>query len=278
MTYKNPIVFLLCVLLLFFGQLPAFCQDNPVLHGKIFTQKDHQPIPFVSIIIKNKNLGGASDTEGRFNIKVSAQDTLIFSAVGYKKTPITISDQMISSGILQVRMAEDSLMLENVNVYSNGNQPRVYRAKANDPYYIPGIGMQKKPKKKPGLQAPKDPNVADYALGMISNPLSTIQNAFSKEAKEKRKMQHVLYQEAVKKKKQSRYDQFASAQAIQKLFDIDSTQANAFLEFYHLPLTFVMNNTDAEITIALMDHYGQFLNRLKMQENTHAAHKAPKQG
>ncbi len=255
-------LFLSTSLALLFHQLPVLGQEHHLIHGEIFSQKDHQPIPFVNIIVQNKNVGGASDIEGRFIIKVGIQDTLIFSAVGYKKTSFTITEKMIQLGVLEVNMQQDSLVLENVNVYSNGNQPRVFR-KINEPYYIPGIGMERKPPKKPELQKPKDPTIANYALGMVFNPISTLHSIISKKEKEELKMRHILYDEAIAKKKQKRREKFAGILTVSKIFDIDTLKAKRFLEYYSPSDSIILNHGQAEVTIDLMEHYGEYLEYLK---------------
>lgn len=43
-----------------------------------------EPVPYVNILVKNKNRGTYSDFEGFFSIVVEKGDTVIFSAIGYE--------------------------------------------------------------------------------------------------------------------------------------------------------------------------------------------------
>lgn len=49
---------------------------------------------FVHILILNQNRGTISDTRGMFSFVVEPLDTIIFSAVGYKRTGVIIPDTL----------------------------------------------------------------------------------------------------------------------------------------------------------------------------------------
>lgn len=53
-----------------------------------------QPMQFVHILIMNRQRGTISDTRGLFSFVVQPHDTIIFSAVGYKRTGLVIPDTL----------------------------------------------------------------------------------------------------------------------------------------------------------------------------------------
>jgi len=65
------------------------------LQGITIDKKSKNPIEYVNIGIKYKNIGTVSDNNGKFSIELNAQydnDTLIFSCIGYYSFSIKVSD------------------------------------------------------------------------------------------------------------------------------------------------------------------------------------------
>ncbi len=62
--------------------------------GRVFTEKG-EPIPFVSIGVKEKDVGTYSFLDGSYTVNlrgVSSEDTLIFSTIGYQKASFRIDE------------------------------------------------------------------------------------------------------------------------------------------------------------------------------------------
>ena len=106
------LLFVLCMLL----SVSAFAQQR-VLTGRV-TDKQGEPIPGVSIIIKGTSTGTATDFEGNFSLNVENGNVLEFSFVGYKPQAVTITDQKT----LHVVMQEDVEQLDEVVVIGYGTQ------------------------------------------------------------------------------------------------------------------------------------------------------------
>lgn len=85
------------LLIFFLGYSSLEAQDikknNRFFHisGTTLSDSTHA-IPYVHIILKNKNIATASDIRGYYNFPVQASDTLIFSALGYKMKTIKAGD------------------------------------------------------------------------------------------------------------------------------------------------------------------------------------------
>ncbi len=108
-TMRN-LLFVLCMLL----SVSAFAQQR-VLTGRV-TDKQGEPIPGVSIIIKGTSTGTATDFEGNYNLKVQTGNILEFSFIGYKTQTITIAGQTTLNIVLQ----EDVEQLDEVVVIGYG--------------------------------------------------------------------------------------------------------------------------------------------------------------
>jgi hypothetical protein len=87
-------------------------------------------IPYVHIILKNKNLATASDIRGYYNFPVEARDTLVFSALGYKmKTLVVGENYSKESPILNVILEQDTIQLKELVITPwQGNYERFRKA------------------------------------------------------------------------------------------------------------------------------------------------------
>ena len=84
---------LLLVLFLSFGCY-VLTNAQVTLSGTLLDAERKQPLPYVNIGIKARNIGTTSRTDGSFSIRIPAengQDTLTFSLVGYEELNLPIS-------------------------------------------------------------------------------------------------------------------------------------------------------------------------------------------
>ena len=74
------------------------------------------PLPGVSVLVKGSKTGTQTDFDGKFSIKASANETLIFSYIGMKSQEVSAN-----SVSLKVKMKDDSAVeLETVMVTAQG--------------------------------------------------------------------------------------------------------------------------------------------------------------
>ena len=74
-----------------------------------------QPMQFVHILILNKHRGTISDTRGMFSFVVEENDTILFSAVGYKRTGLIIPDTLESFNYpVDILMESDTIEIAEV--------------------------------------------------------------------------------------------------------------------------------------------------------------------
>lgn len=80
---KNLIYFLLFVPLLLFAQTKE-------VTGTVTSADDGMPLPGVNVLVKGTTTGTQTDFDGKYTIKASKNDVLVFSYLGYKNQEITI--------------------------------------------------------------------------------------------------------------------------------------------------------------------------------------------
>jgi hypothetical protein len=78
-----------------------------ILKGKIIHQGTSQPLPFASIALKSTYLGGISNENGSFNLKIPEKyknDTLVFSYLGFTNRQIALTN-FPDSGLIALHEA-----------------------------------------------------------------------------------------------------------------------------------------------------------------------------
>ena len=97
--------------------MPTFSQDDEKLIqlSGVVRNEYLQPLQFVHILIMNQRRGTISDTRGMFSFVVHPHDTIMFSAVGYKRTGLIIPDTLASfSYPVDVIMEGDTIEIKEV--------------------------------------------------------------------------------------------------------------------------------------------------------------------
>ncbi|GAB3738177.1 SusC/RagA family TonB-linked outer membrane protein [Spirosoma lituiforme] len=103
---KRLIASLLYIWVTFLMSQATFAQDHR-LTGRVLSGKDQQPIPGVTILVRNTQLGTTTDGNGNFTLNVPANATLVFSAIGYAGKTVDVGNQTQLTVTLQE--AEQSL-------------------------------------------------------------------------------------------------------------------------------------------------------------------------
>ena len=75
-----------------FMPLLVWAQDRRV-SGRVISGKDQQPIPGVTVLVRDTQLGTTTDANGAFTLNVSPNATLVFSAIGFTGVTQSIGNQ-----------------------------------------------------------------------------------------------------------------------------------------------------------------------------------------
>ena len=95
--------FLLCV-------TQTFAQTKTIT-GTV-TNTEGEPIPFANIMVAGTSTGTAADMDGFYTIEANADDTLVFSYVGFKTREVPVDDQ----SSISIQLEEDIAALDEVVV------------------------------------------------------------------------------------------------------------------------------------------------------------------
>ncbi|HEY8933595.1 MAG TPA: SusC/RagA family TonB-linked outer membrane protein, partial [Cyclobacteriaceae bacterium] len=104
--------------LLGLGMLAAYTASaqSTTISGTVLEKETGTALPGVSIQIKGTTIGTTSDGDGKYSIKASKGDVLVFSFIGYARQEITVADQTS----LEVSLASDISELSEVVVTALG--------------------------------------------------------------------------------------------------------------------------------------------------------------
>lgn len=108
----NILLFLLLCCVDVYGQ-------RITLEGHVEAEDSGAPLPYVSIGVKGKNVGTTSNEKGNFILTLpQTQDTLTFSAIGYKEQKVAIQ-QLSSKQPVLVKLQKKNVRLQEVLVRSH---------------------------------------------------------------------------------------------------------------------------------------------------------------
>ncbi|MCF0072300.1 SusC/RagA family TonB-linked outer membrane protein [Dyadobacter sp. CY261] len=112
---------LVTLLLLLTGSTWSIAQDKQTVNGTVL-DKDQNPLPGVSYLIKGSNTGGATDANGKFSVAVpSSSSVLVFSSIGFVTKEVSVGN----ATQLTVSLDEDNKTLNEVVVTGFGMSTEV---------------------------------------------------------------------------------------------------------------------------------------------------------
>lgn len=92
-------------------------QTDKKITGKILSKDDNQPVPGVTVVVKNTTIGTTTDIDGKYEINVANNDAvLVFSAVGFLTQEKTVGTQ----SAIDIVMSSDQKTLDEVVVVGYG--------------------------------------------------------------------------------------------------------------------------------------------------------------
>ena len=116
---KSLLLLAACFFVLSFMAAPVFAQSQKIITGTV-TNDLLKPVANVSVTVKGKPGGTATDSTGKFQINVSKGGTLVFSYVGMTTQEVEITDQEN----VDIQLSSTSASLRDVVVVAYGTQKK----------------------------------------------------------------------------------------------------------------------------------------------------------
>ena len=183
---------LLAALWLLAGATRAQAPQSVRVSGSVSEARSRLPIPGATVKVLRTNRGVATSTTGDFSVDALPTDTILFRALGYKTQQMPLGGTGLSQLVVRIQLVRDSVRLGEVQV--TGDRPDraiINRALRNMKRPVPPVvsGVKRPPKPKPlfavDSTAPKKP------VPTIASPVSLLYDQFSREGKQRRKMEEI---------------------------------------------------------------------------------------
>jgi hypothetical protein len=118
----SPYTRLLLLLILLIPALGSYAQekDRKVIQfsGIVVTGDSLSPVPYVTVMIKNKYRGTSSDYYGYFSLAAESGDSLVFSSLGFKKSYYQVPEDLEEDRYSIVHVLQtDTLLLNETVIY-----------------------------------------------------------------------------------------------------------------------------------------------------------------
>ena len=184
----------------------ARAQVEPVrVSGSVAEAQSRLPIPGATVQVQRTRRGVVTSTTGEFSIDALPTDTVLFRALGFKTKRLALGGTGLSQMVIRIQLVRDSVQLGNVQVTADRpDRAIINRALRNMKRPAPPVvsGAKRPPKPKPlfavDSTAPKAP------VSTIANPVSFIYDQFSREGKQRRKMEEIEAEQRAEKARKAR--------------------------------------------------------------------------
>jgi hypothetical protein len=194
-----------CVLLVLGLAGPARAQEPLRVSGSVLAADTRKPVPGATVQVQRTHRGVVSSPTGDFSIQALPTDTILFRALGFKPQRLPLGGTGLSQLVVRIQLVRDSVRLGEVQV--NGDRPDraiINRALRNmkRPAVPVVSGVKRPPKPKPlfavDSTAPKAP------VPTIASPVSLLYDQFSREGKQRRKMEEIEAEQKAEKARKAR--------------------------------------------------------------------------
>lgn len=111
-------IFTVLPLTLFFSYTYAQDKDLIQFSGVIVESDSLRPVPFTKVLIKGSGRGTIADYSGYFSFVAQKKDTIIFSAIGYRRSQYIIPDTLSGNKYSLIQtLSIDTIMLQTAVIY-----------------------------------------------------------------------------------------------------------------------------------------------------------------
>lgn len=211
-------------------------------------------MPSVHVLNLTQVIGTITDLKGSFEIVAQANDTLYFSYLGYKPLKIAVTNDMIKFGNARFKMTELAFALEEIVVrpyqLTGYLDIDVRNAPINNVkrYSISGLPNR-------GYEAgSRNPNTLSKVIGKAFSPVDLLDNIFSKNAVQMRKLKKMRKDDEIKNLLASKFDR----QVLMQLLGISRLEIDDVLRNCSYSDAFMKEANDLQILEAISKCYEEY--------------------
>jgi hypothetical protein len=205
--------------------------SQQVMEGKVYDEDSTKVLPFVYVINKNTSFGTVSDVNGWFQLKADANDTLIFSCLGYLKRYVSVKDFEKMNRKIIMKKNVYQLPMVDVKILKYENYEKDYMKRVIEKSQMPVVDV-------------------------ISSPITALYMQFSKKGRELQRLsrifEEIFIQEQVEKKINSQILYQLTGDA-----NVDIEALRKFCGFY-MSDYYILNHDGYELYSKVLECYYRY--------------------
>jgi secreted protein len=209
-------------------------------------------MPNVHILNLNKVKGAITNEKGDFVIRVSANDTLYISYLGYKSTKIRVTNDMIKFQGLKIGMTETAYTLGEVVITPYKLTGYLDIDAKNAPinnttrYSISGLDI--------GYESKASASAVGRVLSSVMNPADLLYRSFTSKGKELKKLRSIREDNKLSDALSRRYDR----ETLMELLQVSRAELEDIIRSCNYSNDFIMSANDLQVLEAISNCYEEY--------------------
>ena len=253
---NHPHLVLMVGFIVSYFAVPVIYAQSPIkISGSVIDKESKTPVPYVHIYTKTSKQGTTTDERGHFAIIIDRADTLIFSSVGFDKYRLHLkSDDARSVYHVIIEMNSKTYELEPVvvNAYMSFDEFKKEVLDLNMPAEKNEFSLNI-PK---GYKLPPengDGSILNPSIKM-KGPVSALYDLFSKEGKERDKLELYRRQKRNEIIIESKYN----LEVVKRVTHLDEKDAKRFLDWCKFEDDYILGASDYDLAVAMLKCLDEF--------------------
>tara|TARA_B100001173_G_scaffold292805_1_gene285324 strand:- start:173 stop:934 length:762 start_codon:yes stop_codon:yes gene_type:complete len=212
------------------------------------------PMESVHVLNLTQIIGTTTDKNGRFEIKVSANDTLYFSYLGFKPLKVAVTNDLMKFGNAKFELTELALALEEIILRPykltgfldiDAKNIPINTAKRYSVSGLPNIGYE---------AGNRNPYSITKTFKAILSPVDFLHNLFSQKEKQLRKLKKMREDDEIKTLLSSKFNR----EILTQLLYISKVEIYEILRGCNFSDTFIKDSNDLQILEAISECYDEY--------------------
>lgn len=225
-----------------------------VIHGTVVNNQTRLPMNNVHVINTTRVKGTITDGNGSFELNARANDTLLFSYLGFETIKIKVTHDWIKNKTAKVALTEKAYALEeiilaqyNLTGYVEVDTKLIPVKEDNYRYSISGLNA--------GYEGGnKSSGAVTKVLQSIFNPADFLYNAFGKRPKQMKKLKEMKKDDTVRQLLSTKFDR----ETLAALLEIDKDDIPLILQNCNYSEYFIKTANDLQILDAISSCYEEY--------------------
>lgn len=234
----------------------SFSQNDTLtqpIKGTVLNAETLLPMNNVHVINTTKVKGTVSGNNGLFEIMAQANDTLLFSYLGFETIKVRVTNDWVKNKTTKVVLTEKAYALEEVIIRKYNLtgyvevDTRLIPVVENKRYSISGL--------EAGYEVgDKSPNAVTKVLQSVFNPADFLYNVFGKRPQEMKKLKEMKKDNTIRDLLATKYDR----QTLAALLEVSKDDISLILQNCNYSEHFIKTANDLQILDAINTCYEEY--------------------